>query len=349
VFQSISARSFGTEGYGPLALLWSRPSSTCRCWGRSAPDARAATSPRGRPGAAGSLSSDSVRRWQIGLLVVIRGWSRVLASPLLLTCTFRRYVLNAASSWSWPSTPRSYSARHVHGHRQPATRRPESARLRAGRSSPPLVLAVGWGVLGPALAIGAQPRRRRAGRAPAPVPPPREGGAPVSSPSVLAAGLVCMPAPGADERRADPREPARGSRAQVGVLGAALILSRVPQYVPPPPSAPCFRTPAACSPPRPGSFRTVRGQGRRGDGGRGRPHGRGRVDPRRVGAEAVCRPGVRRGPGCAGGAGRPGRLLSFGRDHQPGAPRPRARPPRGAGVAPGLPVSASGWPCSGSG
>jgi O-antigen/teichoic acid export membrane protein len=98
-----------------------------------------------------------------------------------------------------------------------------------------VLLAVGWGVLGPALAIVLAPVVGVLAVRPAPVPPPEREGEPFSAGRAFRfAGpvLVCMACAQA-LMNGGPilASLLGGSRAQVGVLGAALILSRVPQYV----------------------------------------------------------------------------------------------------------------------
>ncbi len=237
VFQSISARSLGTAEYGPLALLWSATFLTVQVlWVGGTQTLGRYVAEREAQGQGWEPVVRSVRRWQIGLLVafvIVAG----LASPLLTGYVFGDAWLTAAFVVVVALYAPEYFRRGMfNGHRQPLRL---GAQIVAEASSRTLVaavlLAVGWGVLGPALAIVLAPVVGVLAVRPAPVPPPeREGESFSAGRAFRFAGpvLVCMACAQA-LMNGGPilASLLGGSRAQVGVLGAALILSRVPQYV----------------------------------------------------------------------------------------------------------------------
>ena len=237
VFQSISARSLGTEGYGPLALLWSATFLTVQVlWVGGTQTLGRYVAEREAQGQGWEPVVRSVRRWQIGLLVTFV-LVAVLASPLLTRYVFEDTWLTAAFIVVVALYAPEYFRRGMfNGHRQPLRL---GAQIVAEASSRTLVaavlLAVGWGVLGPTLAIVLAPVIGVLAVRPAPVPPPEREGEPFSAGRAFRfAGpvLVCMACAQA-LMNGGPilASLLGGSRAQVGVLGAALILSRVPQYV----------------------------------------------------------------------------------------------------------------------
>lgn len=236
-FQSLSAHTLGKEDYGPLALLWSATFLTVQVlWVGGTQTLGRYVAEREAQGQGWEPVVRSVRRWQIGLLVafvVVAG----LASPLLTRYVFGDAWLTAAFIVVVALYAPEYFRRGMfNGHRQPLRL---GAQIVAEASSRTLVaavlLAVGWGVLGPALAIVLAPVVGVLAVRPAPVPPPEREGEPFSAGRAFRfAGpvLVCMACAQA-LMNGGPilASLLGGSRAQVGVLGAALILSRVPQYV----------------------------------------------------------------------------------------------------------------------
>lgn len=237
VFQSVSARSLGTEDYGPLALLWSATFLTVQVlWVGGTQTLGRYVAEREAQGQGWEPVVSSVRRWQIWLLVAFVVVA-ALASPLLTRYVFEDAWLTAAFIVVVALYAPEYFRRGMfNGHRQPLRL---GAQILAEASSRTLIavvlLAVGWGVLGPALAIVLAPVVGVLAVRPAPVPPPEREGEPFSAGRAFRfAGpvLVCMACAQA-LMNGGPilASLLGGSRAQVGVLGAALILSRVPQYV----------------------------------------------------------------------------------------------------------------------
>ncbi len=180
VFQSISARSLGTEEYGALALLWSATFLTVQVlWVGGTQTLGRYVAEREAQGQGWEPVVRSVGRWQIGLLVafvIVAG----LASPLLTTYVFGDAWLTAAFVVVVALYAPEYFRRGMfNGHRQPLRL---GAQIVAEASSRTLIaaglLAVGWGVLGPALAIVLAPVVGVLAVRPAPLPPPEREGEP---------------------------------------------------------------------------------------------------------------------------------------------------------------------------
>jgi O-antigen/teichoic acid export membrane protein len=236
-FQSLSIHALGKEGYAPLALLWSATFLTVQVlW-------IGATQTLGRYVAEREAHSrdwgpvvSSVRHWQIGLVVAFV-LGALLASPLLTGELFQDPWLTAAFIVAVVLYAPEYFRRGIfNGHRQSFRL---GAQIVAESASRVLVaavlLAVGWGVFGPALAIVLAPLIGVLAVRPAPVPSPEKEGEPFSTWGAFRfAGpvLACM----AFAQALMNGGPilARllgGTDAQVSVLAAAVILTRIPQYV----------------------------------------------------------------------------------------------------------------------
>jgi O-antigen/teichoic acid export membrane protein len=178
----------------------------------------------------------SVRHWQIGLVVAFV-LGALLASPLLTGKLFEDPWLTGAFIVAVVLYAPEYFRRGIfNGHRQSFRL---GAQIVAESASRVLVaavlLAVGWGVFGPALAIVLAPLIGVLAVRPAPVPPAEREGEPFSTWGAFRfAGpvLACM----AFAQALMNGGPilARllgGTDAQVSVLAAAVILTRIPQYV----------------------------------------------------------------------------------------------------------------------
>jgi len=236
-FQSLSIHALGKEGYAPLALLWSATFLTVQVlW-------IGATQTLGRYVAEREAHSrdwgpvvSSVRHWQIGLVVAFV-LGALLASPLLTGELFQNPWLTAAFIVAVVLYAPEYFRRGIfNGHRQSFRL---GAQIVAESASRVLVaaalLVVGWGVFGPALAIVLAPLIGVLAVRPAPVPPPEREGESFSTWGAFRfAGpvLACM----AFAQALMNGGPilARllgGTDAQVSVLAAAVILTRIPQYV----------------------------------------------------------------------------------------------------------------------
>src|SRR5215216_4943531 len=236
-FQSLSVHALGKEGYAPLALLWSATFLTVQVlW-------IGATQTLGRYVAEREAHSrdwgpvvSSVRHWQIGLVVAFV-LGALLASPLLTGELFQNPWLTAAFIAAVVLYSPEYFRRGIfNGHRQSFRL---GAQIVAESASRVLVaavlLAVGWGVFGPALAIVLAPLIGVLAVRPAPVPPPEREGGPFSTGHALqfaAPVLACM-AFAQVLMNGGPilADLIGGTRAQVSLFAAALIFTRIPQYV----------------------------------------------------------------------------------------------------------------------
>ena len=236
-FQSLSIHALGKEGYAPLALLWSATFLTVQVlW-------IGATQTLGRYVAEREAHSRdwgpvvaSVRHWQIGLVAAFV-LVALLASPLLTGELFQDPWLTAAFIVAVVLYAPEYFRRGIfNGHRQSFRL---GAQIVAESSSRLLVaavlLAVGWGVFGPAIGIVLAPLVGVLAVRPAPVPAPEREGEPFSTWGAFRfAGpvLACMAF--AQVLMNGGPILARllgGTDAQVSVLAAAVILTRIPQYV----------------------------------------------------------------------------------------------------------------------
>jgi O-antigen/teichoic acid export membrane protein len=235
-FQSVSTHVLGKTGFAPLALVWSATFLTVQVlWvgatqtlGRYVAD-REARGEDWRPVVV------SVRRWQVGLSgVFVLG--ALLASPVLtnlfgsvwLTVAFVAAVLLYA--------PEYFRRGVFNGHRQPLRLGVQIVAESAGRVLIAVVLlAVGWGVFGPALAIVLAPLIGLLAVRPAHVPPPTREGQPFSTGQALqfaAPVLACM-AFAQTLMNGGPilADVIGGTKPQVSLFAAALIFTRIPQYV----------------------------------------------------------------------------------------------------------------------
>jgi O-antigen/teichoic acid export membrane protein len=235
-FQSISTHVLGKTGFAPLALLWSATFLTVQVlWigatqtlGRYVAE-REARGTDWRPVVA------SVRRWQIGLAAVFV-LGALLASPAL-TDLFGSAWLTVAFVVAVVLYSPEYFRRGIfNGHRQPLRLGVQIVAESAARVLlAAVLLAVGWGVFGPALSIVLAPLIGVLAVRPAPVPPPEREGEPFSTGHALhfaAPVLACMAFAQA-LMNGGPilAELTGGTRAQVSLFAAALIFTRIPQYV----------------------------------------------------------------------------------------------------------------------
>lgn len=237
-FQGISMRALGgPAGYAPVALLWNATFLVVQVlW-------VAATQTLGRHVAEREARNEdwgpvvsSVMRWQGGLLAVFLVVA-LLLSPLLTTWIFEDPWLTVAFVAAVALYAPEYFRRGIfNGHRQ-STRM--GAQILAEASSRVVIavglLFAGLGVAGPALAIMLAPIIGVLAVRPARVPEPSKQGEPFSAGKALrfaAPVLACM---------ACAQTLASGgvilvgllggTGAQIGLFGAALIFTRIPQYV----------------------------------------------------------------------------------------------------------------------
>jgi O-antigen/teichoic acid export membrane protein len=235
-FQSISTHVLGTSGFAPLALLWSATFLTVQVlWigatqtlGRYVAE-REARGENWRPVVA------SVRRWQIGLSVAFV-LGALLISPALTNLFGSVWLTVAFVAAVVLYSPEYFRRGIFNGHRQPLRLGVQIVAESAGRVLvASVLLAVGWGVFGPALAIVLAPLIGVLAVRPAPAPPPEREGEPFSTGHALqfaAPVLACMAFAQA-LMNGGPilADLIGGSRAQVSLFAAALIFTRIPQYV----------------------------------------------------------------------------------------------------------------------
>src|SRR5829696_6851403 len=206
-FQGLSTRFLGVQGYAPLALLWSATFLTVQVlWIGATQTLGRYVAEREAQGKDWGPVVASVRRWQIGLAVVFV-LGALLASPAL-TSLF-------GNAWLTVAFIAAESASRV---------------LVAA-----VLLVLGWGVFGPALAIVLAPLIGVLAVRPAPVPLPEREGEQFSTGHALqfaAPVLACM-AFAQVLMNGGPilADLIGGTRAQVSLFAAALIFTRIPQYV----------------------------------------------------------------------------------------------------------------------
>ena len=235
-FQGLSTRFLGVEGYAPLALLWSATFLTVQVlWVGATQTLGRYVAEREAQGKDWGPVVASVRRWQIGLSVVFV-LGALLASPALtklfgsvwLTVAFVAAVLLYA--------PEYFRRGIFNGHRQPLRLGVQIVAESAARVLVAgVLLVVGWGVFGPALAIVLAPLIGVLAVRPAPVPPPEREGESFSTGHALqfaAPVLACMAFAQA-LMNGGPilADLIGGTRAEVSLFAAALIFTRIPQYV----------------------------------------------------------------------------------------------------------------------
>src|SRR5215211_2943393 len=236
-FQSLCTHVLGKQDFAPLALLWSATFLSVQVlWiGATQTLGRYVAEREARGKEWGPVVS-SVRHWQIGLVVAFV-LCAVLAGPLLTDELFEDPWLTAAFIVAVVLYAPEYFRRGIfNGHRQSFRLGAQilaesSARVLIGAT----LLVVGWGVFGPALAIVLAPLIGVLAVRPAPVVPPKREGEPFSAwhaflfaTPVLACMIfaqVLMNGGPILTRLLD------GSDAQVSVFSAALIFTRIPQYV----------------------------------------------------------------------------------------------------------------------
>jgi O-antigen/teichoic acid export membrane protein len=236
-FQSIYLHALGKAGSAPLALLWSATFLTVQVlWIGGTQTLGRYVAEREAHGSDWKPVVSSVRRWQVGVAVAFVVVA-LIASPLLTEQLFGSAWLTAAFIVAVVCYAPEYFRRGIfNGHRQ-------SLRLGAqivAESAARLVLAaallaVGWGVFGPALAIVIAPIIGVLAVRPAPVTPSkREGDAFSTGRALRFAGpvLLCMAFAQA-LMNGGPilASLLDGTDAQIGLFTAALTLTRIPQYV----------------------------------------------------------------------------------------------------------------------
>jgi len=236
-FQSLCTHALGKDGYAPLALLWSATFLTVQVlWiGATQTLGRYVAEREARGKDWGPVVS-SVKHWQIGLVAAFV-LGALLASPLLTDELFEDPWLTVAFVVAVVLYAPEYFRRGIfNGHRQSLRLGVQIVAESAARLLLAAALLVaGFGIFGPALAIVIAPVVGVLAVRPAPVTRPEREGEPFSTGKALQfAGpvLVCMAFAQALmnggpilARLLD------GTYAQVSVFSAALIFTRIPQYV----------------------------------------------------------------------------------------------------------------------
>src|SRR5215212_4476999 len=238
VFQGLSARYLGKAGYGDLILLWSMTFLLVQVlWIGVTQTLGRFVSERLSRGEDPRPVVSSVRRLQLALLGAFVA-VYLLASPLITNALFRGSwaftvaLLVAVAAYA----PEYFRRGTFNGHRQAV----RLGVLHVVESSSRALLAVallvaGIGLLGPALAIVLAPLIAVFAVRPTPEAPPEGEGEPFSAAKAFRfAGPVLLCVAFAQVlMNGGPvfLSLLGGTRAQVGVFGAALTLTRVPQYV----------------------------------------------------------------------------------------------------------------------
>jgi O-antigen/teichoic acid export membrane protein len=235
-FQSISTHVLGKTGFAPLALLWSATFLTVQVfWVGATQTLGRYVAEREARGEDWGPVVTSVRRWQIGLAVVfVLG---ALIASQALTNLFGSVWLTVAFVAAVVLYSPEYFRRGIfNGHRQPLRLGVQIVAESAGRVLVAAVLlVVGWGVFGPAVAIVLAPLIGVLAVRPAPVTPPEREGEPFSTGQALqfaAPVLACMAFAQA-LMNGGPilADLIGGTNVQVSLFAAALIFTRIPQYV----------------------------------------------------------------------------------------------------------------------
>jgi O-antigen/teichoic acid export membrane protein len=238
VFQGLSTRYLGKAGYGELFMLWSATFLLAQVlWIGVTQTLGRFVSERLSRGEDPRPVISSVRRLQHALLMMFVV-AYLLASPLITGSLFRgSWALTAALLAAVAAYAPEYFRRGIfNGHRQAARLgvlhvvESSSRALLAG-----VLLVAGTGVLGPALAIVLAPLIAVVVVRPTPEAPPEGEGGPFSAtkafrftgPVILCVACAQILMNGGPVFLSV----LGGTSAQVGVFGAALILTRVPQYV----------------------------------------------------------------------------------------------------------------------
>jgi len=238
VFIGISTRALGgPAGYAPIALLWNSTFLVVQVlW-------VAATQTLGRHVAEREARGEdwgpvvrSVWRWQAALLAGFVALA-VAVSPVLTRLVFEDFWITAAFVTAVALYAPEYFRRGIfNGHRQPTRMGGQILAEAASRVVVTVaLLAAGLGVAAPAIAIVLAPLIGVVAVRPARVTPPERSGEPFSAGKALRfAGPVLVSMACAQTLASGGVVLAGlmgGTRAQVGLLGAALIFTRIPQYV----------------------------------------------------------------------------------------------------------------------
>ena len=237
IFQSVYFHVLGKAGSAPLTLLWSATFLTVQVlWVGGTQTLGRYVAEREARGMGWEPVVSSVRRWQAGLAVVFVV-AALVASPLLTEGLFGSAWLTAAFIVAVVCYAPEYFRRGIfNGHRQSLRLGAQIVAESAARLFlAAVLLVVGLGVFGPALAIVIAPVVGVLAVRPAPVAPPEREGDPFSTGKALRfAGPVLLCMAFAQVLMNGGPILARlldGTNAQIGLFSAALTLTRIPQYV----------------------------------------------------------------------------------------------------------------------
>src|ERR687897_2039218 len=235
-FQGLCTRFLGVQGYAPLALLWSATFLSVQVlWIGATQTLGRYVAEREARGEDWGPVVASVRRWQVGLAVVFV-IGALLASPALTNLFGSAWLTVAFVAAVLLYAPEYFRRGVFNGHRQPLRVGEPIVAESAGRVLVAAgLLVVGWGVFGAALAIVLARLIGVLAVRPAPVPPPQREGETFSTGHALqfaAPVLACMAFAQA-LMNGGPilADLIGGTRAQVSLFAAALIFTRIPQYV----------------------------------------------------------------------------------------------------------------------
>jgi O-antigen/teichoic acid export membrane protein len=238
IFQGLSTRFLGKAGYGDLIILWSATFLVVQVlWIGISQTLGRYVSEREARGEDWRPVILSARRLQISLLAAFLLVS-LLASPFLVDGLFNGswFITLAFLAAVAAYAPEYFRRGTFSGHRQFA----RLGALHVAESSSraliaALLLVAGAGVVGPAVAIVLAPLVGVILVRPASGPPPEKEGEVFSAVGAFrfAGPVLACVAFAQLLMNGGPIlvDLLGGSRAQVGVFGAALILTRVPQYV----------------------------------------------------------------------------------------------------------------------
>lgn len=238
VFIGISTRALGgPAGYAPIALLWNSTFLVVQVlWVAATQTLGRHVAEREAQGEDWGPVVSSVRRWQTVLLAGFLVLA-LATSPWLTRLVFEDYWITFAFVAAVALYAPEYFRRGIfNGHRQPTRMGGQILAEAASRVVVTVVLLVaGLGVAAPAIAIVLAPLVGVLAVRPGRVQPAEKPGEPFSAGKALRfAGpvLVCMVC--AQTLASGGVVLAGlmgGTKAQVGLLGAALIFTRIPQYV----------------------------------------------------------------------------------------------------------------------
>ena len=238
VFIGIATRALGgPAGYAPIALLWNSTFLVVQVlWVAATQTLGRHVAEREAQGEDWGPVVSSVRRWQAALLVGFLALALV-ASPWLTRLVFEEAWVTFAFIAAVALYAPEYFRRGIfNGHRQPTRMGGQILAEAASRVVVTVaLLAVGLGVAAPAVAIVLAPVVGVLAVRPGPVRPAERPGAPFSVGKALRfAGPVLISMVCAQTLASGGVVLAGlmgGTKAQVGLLGAALIFTRIPQYV----------------------------------------------------------------------------------------------------------------------